>query len=124
MTTTRSRESCRELFKKLEIMTLYSQYIYSILLFIVNNKYLFDSNNEIHHYRTRQNKDLHLPTINLSKFGKGAYILGIKAFNHLPQYIKALVNDVECFKSILRRFLYHHPFYSVAEYYDCQEDNN
>jgi hypothetical protein len=120
---TKSRNSCRELFKNLEIMTLYSQYIYSILLFTVNNKYLFDSNNEIHQYRTRHNKDLHLPTVNLSRFKKGAYISGIKAFNHLPQYIKALVND-ECFKSTLRKFLYQHSFYSVAEYYDYQEDIN
>jgi hypothetical protein len=124
ITNTKSRNSCRELFKNLEIMTLYSQYIYSILLFTVNNKYLFDSNNEIHPYRTRHNNDLHLPTVNLAKFNKGAYISGIKAFNHLPQYIKALVNDVECFKSTLRKFLYQHSFYSVAEYYDYQEDIN
>jgi hypothetical protein len=124
ITNTKSRNSCRELFKTLEIITLYSQYIHSILLFTVKNKYLFDSNNEIHQYRTRHNKDLHLPMVNLSRFKKGAYVSGIKAFNHLPQYIKALVNDVECFKSTLRRFLYQHSFYSVAEYYDYQEDIN
>ena len=62
--------------------------------------------------------------VNLSKFKKGAYVSGIKAFNHLPQYIKALVNDAECFKSTLRSFLYQHPFYSVDEYYKYQEDTN
>ena len=32
-----NRESCRELFKKLNILPLYSQYILSLLLFIVKN---------------------------------------------------------------------------------------
>jgi hypothetical protein len=30
------RESCRDLFKKLKILTVSSQYIFSLLLFIVN----------------------------------------------------------------------------------------
>jgi len=29
----------------------------------------------------------------LSKFNKGAYVSGIKVFNHLPQYIKELINN-------------------------------
>jgi hypothetical protein len=41
----------------------------------------------------------------LSKFNKGAYISGIKAFNHLPECIKALTNDQKSFKSALKRFL-------------------
>jgi hypothetical protein len=119
---TRSRDSCREVFKNMEILTLYSQYIYSLILYTVNNKYLFNTINEIHKYRTRYNNNLHLPTVNLSKFSKGAYISGVKVFNHLPQYIKALANDRKCFKSRLKRFLYHHSFYSMDEYYEYQED--
>ena len=38
------RESCRELFKTLKILTLSSQYIFSLLLFVDNNKDYFDSN--------------------------------------------------------------------------------
>jgi hypothetical protein len=34
-------DSCRELFKKLGILTLYSQYIFSILMFVVKHKDLF-----------------------------------------------------------------------------------
>jgi hypothetical protein len=86
ITNTKSRNSCRELFKNLEIMTLYSQYVYSLTLYTVNNKYLFNTNKEIHTYRTRYNNNLHLPIVNLSKFNKGAYISGIKVFNHLLQY--------------------------------------
>ena len=102
-------------------MTLYSQYIYSLVLYTINNKQLFDTNNEIHNYKTRNN-NLHRPISNLSKFNKGAYLSGIKVFNHLPQYIKALTNDHKYFKSTLKRFLYHHTFYSMNEYYEYKEE--
>jgi hypothetical protein len=38
----RMRDSCRELFKKLEILPLYSKYIYSISIFVIKtNIYLY-----------------------------------------------------------------------------------
>ena len=58
-------------------MTLYSQYIYSLVLYTINNKQLFDTNNEIHTYKTRNNNNLHRPIANLSKFDKGAYKSGM-----------------------------------------------
>jgi len=122
ITDTRPRDSCREIFKSMEIMTLYSQYIYSLVLYTVNNTHLFDTSNEIHKYKTRNNNILHRPIANLSKFNNGTYISGIKVFNHLPQHIKALTNDHKYFKSTLKRFLYHHSFYSMNEYYEYKED--
>jgi len=119
ITNTRPRDSCREVFKSIEIITLYSQYIYWLVLYTINNKHLFYTNNEIHIYKTR---NLHRPIANLSEFNKGAYISGIKVFNHLLQYIKALTNDHKYFKSTLKRFLYHHSFYSMNEYYEYKED--
>jgi hypothetical protein len=118
ITNTKPRDSCRDAFKKFQIMTLYSQYIYSLVLYTVNNKHLFEANNEIHKYETRNNNNLHLPLANLTKFSKGAYISGIKAFNHLPQSIKNLIKNQKHFKSALKRFLHHHSFYSINEYYN------
>jgi hypothetical protein len=106
----------------LYIVTLYSQYMYSLILYAVSNKHLFDTNNEIHKYKTRNNNNLHIPIANLSKFNKGVHIWGIKVFNHLPQHIKALTNDQKCFKSTLKRSLYHHSFYSMNEYYEYKGD--
>jgi hypothetical protein len=48
------RESCRELFKKLQILTLSSQCIIYLLLFIVNNRDYFISNNVYHNINNRQ----------------------------------------------------------------------
>jgi len=77
------RDSCKEHFRNLQIMTLYSQHIYSIILFTVNNKQIFSNNNEIHNYNTRNRDNLHLAITNLTKYKKEPYILGIKIFNHL-----------------------------------------
>jgi hypothetical protein len=121
ITNTGVRESCREAFKNMEIM-MYSQYIFSLILFTVKNKHLFTSNREIHHYKTRNNTNLHLPTVNITKFYKALHISGSKVFNHLPQHIKILVNDMKYFKLSLKRFLYHHSFYSIEEYFEYNDD--
>jgi len=34
-------DSCREMFETMEILPLYSQYIFSLLMYVVNNKHLF-----------------------------------------------------------------------------------
>jgi hypothetical protein len=41
ITNTKSRDSYKEVLKNLEIIILYSQYIYSLILYTVNNKYLY-----------------------------------------------------------------------------------
>jgi hypothetical protein len=81
---------------------------------------LFVTNNKIHEHK-RFNNNLHLPMVNLTKYEKGAYIVGIKVFNRLPQYIKILVDNEISFKVSLRRFPYHNSFYSMQEYYQHME---
>jgi hypothetical protein len=55
-----------------------SIYIYTLLLFIINNKNIFVTNNKVHEHKTRFNNNLHLPAVNLTKYEKGANIAGIK----------------------------------------------
>jgi hypothetical protein len=50
------RESCRESFKELKILTFSSQYIFSLLLFVVHNRGYFASNSVYHNITTRQKK--------------------------------------------------------------------
>ena len=54
----KSRVSCRQLFKKIQILPLPSQYILT-LLFVVKSKNQFRANLEIHYINTRQHSDLH-----------------------------------------------------------------
>jgi hypothetical protein len=66
MTGSGRLDSCRGLFKKLHILPLQSQYIFSILLFVAKNRNYFRSNTDIHDINTRFNHNLHLPSTNLS----------------------------------------------------------
>jgi hypothetical protein len=67
----RGRDSCREHFKKLKILPLQSQYILSLLLFVVDNGDYFKVNSEIHNISTRNKLNLHLPISNLSVVPEG-----------------------------------------------------
>ena len=116
--TTKSggKASCRQLFKQLEILPLHRQYILSTVLYVIKNKNLYTTNQNIHQINTRYNSNLHLPTCNLTLYQKGAYFSGINLFNHLPQTLKHLSSDIKAFKPALVRFLKLHSFYSVKEY--------
>ena len=48
----RYRDSCRKLFINLEILPLPSQYILSLLMFMIRNRNQFLVNSEIHHINT------------------------------------------------------------------------
>jgi len=93
ITSSRPRDSCRELFKNLEILPLYSQYIYSISTYVVKNKHLFHTNHHIHSIHTTFKTNLHLPTANWTKFQKAVYYSAIKIFDKVPHEIKDLAND-------------------------------
>ena len=119
---TRTRDSCRELFNHMKILLMYSQYLYSLIKYTVNNKHLYNTNNEIYKYRTRYNNNLYLPIVNLSKFNEGTYFSGINVFSHLPEYVKSLTNDWKCFITTLKRFLYQHSVYSGEEHFKYKEN--
>jgi hypothetical protein len=116
MTKSRSRDPCRWLFKWLEILPLQSQYIFSVLLFVVKNKELFTSNQDIHNINTRSSKNVHPPVCNLTIFQKGVYFSGIKLFN-IPLKIKSFTNKIKVFKLALKKFLILNSFYTVKEYF-------
>jgi len=114
------RDSCRELFKKLELMPLYSQCIFSISIFVIKNKHVFYTNNQIHSIHTRFKTNLHPPTADLTKFQKGIYYSAIKIFNNLPHNIKDLANEIVLFRNALKKFLLINSFYNSEEYFNYQ----
>jgi len=62
----RNRVSCRSLFKRLGILPLTSQYILSLMLFVVKNKHFFILNSQNHSKGTRQLNNFHHPITNLT----------------------------------------------------------
>jgi hypothetical protein len=67
----KNRASCRNLFRRLGILQLVSQYIFSLMLFVVENKHFF-----------------YIELRNLYQKYKGVHYMGIKIFNRLPPYLK------------------------------------
>jgi hypothetical protein len=102
MTGHGNRTSCRDLFKKLDILPLKSQYIFSVLLFVVKNKKLFTTDYDSHNVKTRQGENLHLPHLRLILYQNGLYYSGIKIFSKLPSYLKELVGSPKKFKRALK----------------------
>jgi hypothetical protein len=117
----RSKDSCRKLFFNLETATLPSHYILSLILFMIRNKNQFLVNSEIHHIDTRQQANFHQPSVNVAKYQKGVYHLGVKVFNMLPSYIKTEPENPNKFKVVLQKFLYENSFYSLDEYFKLQK---
>ena len=133
-------DSCRDLFQRLEVLPLYSQYIFSLSIFVIKNKHLYNTNNQIHSVHTRQSDpqcphkivrstvstqdsqihsvhtrfktNLHPPIANLTKFQKGIYYSGIKIFNNFPHDIKDLANEITLFWNALKRFLLINSFHN------------
>jgi hypothetical protein len=97
MTKSKRTESCRKLFKEMEILPFYSQHIFSLSMYVVNNKQSFIKNCEIHNHNTRSANNLHVPAANITKYKKSAYYMGTKIFNHLSNNIKGLVNEKKGF---------------------------
>ena len=123
-TNKNKRESCRPLYNQLQILTLPSQYIFSLLMFVVKNKDLFMLNLEIHTFNTRNNSNLYMPNTNLTIFQKGALYSGCKIYNKLPSHIKSLSNDLKRFKSTLKGFLMECTLYSIDEFYQITWNDN
>jgi len=116
MTKSNNRSCCKQLFQKLGILPLQSQYILPLLSFVVQNKDQFSNNVEIHNMNIRHNMYLHPPSLNLTLSEKGVHYSGIRLFNHLPVLVKQLAGDIKLFKPALRNLLRLHTFYSIQEY--------
>jgi hypothetical protein len=115
-----SRESCRPLFNKLQILTFYVQYIFSVLCFVCKNKELYIRNVEIHGKNTRNNFDFYVNATNLTICQKGIYYMGQKIFNSLPSDIKDKIDNGREFKRLIRNFLYCNNFYSLEEHFNYE----
>jgi len=84
-----------------EVLSLPSQYIFSLLMFMIRNRSQFLANSEIHHINTRQHANFHQPSVNVAKYQKGVYYLGVKVFNALPSDLKTEFNNPKKFKVVL-----------------------
>ena len=66
ITNSGRRVSCRNLYKRLQIFSFPSQYIFSLLVLVNKNRSCFIFNSEIHDINARHNHNLQLPSTNLT----------------------------------------------------------
>jgi hypothetical protein len=102
MTGFRPQTSCKLLFQSLEILTIHSQYILSLMKFLLQNQEMFTSNTEVHNIDMRNKLKLHKPISNLTLYQKGVYNMVIRIFNKLPEYIANLMGNKGTFIATLR----------------------
>ena len=100
----RTTDSWRKLFPNLEILPIPSQYILSLLLFIIRNKNQLQVNSEIHHINTRQHTNLQQHSVNASKYQQGVHHIGVKVFNMLLFYIKVEFDNPYKLKAVLKKY--------------------
>jgi hypothetical protein len=72
----RPRNSCRDASRDWVILPLQSQYIFYLLIFVVNNKGLYSTTTQIHGFNTRHKFDLYHLQANLTIHQRGHYYFG------------------------------------------------
>lgn len=107
-------QSCKGIFKQLNLLTLSCVYIYECLCFVQNNQSLFSRALNDHSYNTRQRTNFTIPLHNSSLLEKGCYYQCIKFYRMLPEEIRTISNIVK-FKKVIRERLI------SAELYDTKE---
>jgi hypothetical protein len=93
---------------------------FSLSIFMIKNKHLYNTSNQIHSVYTRFKTNLHPPIADLTKFQKVVYYSGIKLYNNLPRDIKDLANEITLFWNALKRLLLINSFYNSEEYFNYQ----
>jgi len=84
MTGSTSRISCKTLFQKLEILTLTSQYIFSLMRFLSSNLEIYKFNTSVININTRRKLKLHKPAARFTMYQRSVYYNSINIYNILP----------------------------------------
>jgi len=111
-------DSCRDLFRKLQILHFYSQCMYCLLRFVVKNRDLFKLNSDIRGFSKRYDNDFQLPSAKLKLLQKGVFHSRIKTLSYLLKTIKELSHDEKQLSLAMKRFIVSNSFYSLEEYFD------
>lgn len=111
----KAKESCRGVFKKHKILTIYALYIYECLIFVSQNTSEFQTDKS-HCYPTRTN-DIMYPIHRLTLSEKGTHYRCIKFFNNLPKKLQRLRSH-KTFKRELRKYLIDLEPYTIQEFLD------
>lgn len=106
--------SCKYLFKKYSLLTLPCLYIYTLIIFIEENKHAYTHINGMHRYQTRNYEHIYLPFSRLTVSQAFTYH-GIKCHNKAIKIISRCKN-IDNLKHTLHSFLLIKMYYSLEEF--------
>lgn len=110
----KSRDSLRQKFKEINILTVISQYIYENLLYTHKNMAFFKKKSDVHSINTRNKNKLYIPKFRLEKV-KGSFMGNcILFYNKLPENATKL--PVRRFKAYIKNNLINKAYYTVDDY--------
>lgn len=106
----RCRDSLRELFKKINILTVPCQYIFENIMLARKNVSLYLKNSDVHNYNTRNKNKIVQPNFRIAKINKCFMGNCIRYYNKIPDDIQNLsdrqfkckIKDTLCKKAYYR----------------------
>jgi hypothetical protein len=110
-----SRTSCRQLFKKLNILTLSLLHILEVTCFIRKYCQSLELNANVHNHNTRRKMDIHIKSYRTNSYKNSVINMETKICNKLPDHMKE-IDSYKSFKKKLKPFPLLHTFYSVEEF--------
>jgi hypothetical protein len=82
------RTPCRQLFKELNILTIFSLYILEVISYLRRHHQFVELNSNVHAYNTRRKRDIHIQSFKTDLYKRSVIYMGSKLYNKLPDYIK------------------------------------
>jgi hypothetical protein len=101
----------------MNILPLRSQYIYSLMMFVIKNREMFDRNRDCYEFDTRQNMNTHMYQVNLAKYGNGVYHMAVRIYNGLPNKLKIISDNSNKFKASLKEYLRLNSYYTLEGFF-------
>ncbi|PCI92574.1 MAG: hypothetical protein COB15_17460 [Flavobacteriales bacterium] len=108
------RDSLRELFKSINIMTVASQYIFDVLIFVKSNLHLYKTLSDVNSVVTRNRHKLCMNRFRLKKVRRSFVGQSVKLFNKLP--VEAINLPMPKFKSYIKNALMANAYYTISDY--------
>lgn len=107
------RDTCRNAFSHLGIMSFTSAYIFQCLLYLKKNINNFPTLNSSHSYQTRHGGNIRHPTCRLAKMTKSFLCNGVKLYNKLDKELREMNGDM--FKRKLKSILTKKSYYNMSQ---------
>lgn len=118
-----SRDSCRNIFKNYNVLTLPAVYVLECVVFVRENYVLFQDQEHIHVYNTRGSRSGHLlpPQTTKSLISKSVVTQPVKIYNHLSNDFKQ--RDTMTLSKVLRKYLQSNILYDVKDFFSKKLSN-